>query len=757
MMEKLPRIRPIQQIHCEDLFLTQPFMAVAERFAHLPGTVLLMSGGDLDCAGYHILGIHPWLDFSGRHQNLNLRMSGREYALNQDPFSLLKEILGAFRLSPGISPRDPPMQCGLMGYLAYDLKDCIEDLPRTSVDRSGLPHIQLYGHSIVLVHDKVKNTTKLFLPEFEGDEEGLIAQRLAGFLSAINADFHPPDFPEKGAGKPESNFRKETYLETLIKIIEYIAAGDVYQVNLSQKFSADFSGNPFALFKSYYEANPAPFFAYIHAGDHQIISTSPERFLIQNGRQIETRPIKGTRPRGKTPDEDLRLQEELSNSQKDDAELSMIVDLQRNDIGKVCQGGSVHVAEHKRVEAYQNVYHLVSVVKGTLAPRYDSTDVIRATFPGGSITGCPKIRAMEIIDELEPDRRHVYTGSIGYISFHDTMDLSIAIRTAVIHNGKLSFSVGGGIVFDSDPEEEYQETLHKGRTLMSAFTDSEKPNPRRPETMWFNGRMVPAQSAAVPVWDPGFQYGFGFFETIRADHGKIRDLPNHLQRFNQTWKTLFTDPEPDLTWEVILAKVLEENGLDKGSAALKIMATKGTQDIAPYNHSLIVSARPYVHRLEGKKDQGIHLVTYPHPRQSPLAAHKTLNYLYYHLAGKWAVQKGMDEALILNSDGTLSETNTASLILIRHNSAILPKSTHVLPGTMQKCVTDILEQWNYEIALEPLLPEQMFSFDEILLTNALMGAVPALSIDGKSLSPPSDLWKRINRVLFEDGPYRFSR
>jgi para-aminobenzoate synthetase component 1 len=260
--------------------------------------------------------------------------------------------------------------------------------------------------------------------------------------------------------------------------------------------------------------------------------------------------------------------------------------------------------------------------------------------------------------------------------------------------------------------------------------------------------MVPARTAAIPVSDLGFQYGFGFFETLRADHGKIHHLSDHIQRFNQAWKVLFTDPEPDLTWEVILAQVLEENGLDRQTAALKIMVTKGSRHIAPYDHCLVVTARPYVHRLAWKKESGLHLATYPWPRHTPLADHKTLNYLYYFLAGQWAAQNGGDEALILNTDGTLSETNTASLILISHKTAILPRSAHVLPGTMQKTVADLLGNQGYGIGHEPLMPDRIFSFDEILLTNALMGAVPVLGIDGKRLPPPSGLWRGINRALF---------
>jgi para-aminobenzoate synthetase component I len=501
------------------------------------------------------------------------------------------------------------------------------------------------------------------------------------------------------------------------------------------------------LFKTYYDLNPAPFYAYINAKDHQVISTSPERFILRNQDRIETRPIKGTRPRGKTPEEDERLQKELFNSRKDDAELSMIVDLLRNDIGKVCVGGSVRVKEHKRLEAYRNVYHLVSVVEGELDEKYDSVDVVRATFPGGSITGCPKIRSMEIIDEMEMHTRHIYTGSIGYISFHGTMDLSIAIRTATVHNGKMTFSVGGGIVYDSDPEDEFDETLHKGQTLMSVF-GGKNSSPEQPEKAWINGAVVPLAQAVIPVSHPGFQYGFGFFETIRAVNGKPKNLANHLERFDTTWKHLFSDTPPDLTWDEIIREVLIQNRLEDTVAAVKVMAAKGTREKPPLDNTLIVTARPYTHRLEGKKEPGINLVTYPHPRQTPLAGHKTLNYLFYYLAGKWATEQGGDEALVLNPDGILSETNTASLILVKGKAVIRPESPHVLPGTMEKKVCDILSEMGYAITTQPVFPKDLFSFDTVLMTNALIGAVPVLSLDGKGFSPPATLWRDISlRVL----------
>ena len=742
MNEILPKIK---KIHSESIRLEKPFEDVAQRFAHIPGTVVLLSGGDLDCARYHILGTKPWLGLSGRHHDIILTSVTQTRYENANPFDILDKLIRTHRLADeaGLSEMSYfPMASGFMGYLSYDLKDCLEVLPRTSVDRSGLPHIQLYAPSIIVVHDKIENTTRLFITELEGIPD-YSATKLKNFFHATR---HTPLFSEEDkiiTGPLKSNFKQDHYMRTIQKIIEYIKSGHVYQVNMSQRFEADFQGNPYRLFKRYFQLNPAPFFAYINADDHHIVSTSPERFLVQHNREVETRPIKGTRPRGKTEEEDRRLRDKLYNSKKDDAELSMIVDLMRNDIGRICTGGSVYVAEHKRVEVYQNVYHLVSVVKGTLADPNNSVDLIRATFPGGSITGCPKIRSMEIIDELEPDRRHVYTGSIGYISFHDTMDLSIAIRTATIFNEKLAFSVGGGIVFDSDPQKEFEETLHKGQTLMSAFQTSDE-RCQTTEMVWLNGMLIPAHTAGIPVRDLGIQYGFGFFETIRAENGKALNLPGHVKRFEHTWAQLFKDLIPDLTWDVIIQQVLEANSLDCQTAAVKIMATKGNRDTAPYNHSLVVTARPYTHRLAGRTEPGLHLITYPFPRQTPLADHKTLNYLYYHMAGQWAKECGKDEAVILNPDNSVSETNTASFICIHQKLAILPESKAVLPGTMQNAVLNVLEQWGYEVRHKPLHIEDLFSFEDVLVTNALMGAVPVLSIDGKALPVPSDLWQRIN-------------
>jgi para-aminobenzoate synthetase component 1 len=741
-MDNLPEI-PVELIglYTTEIELPGSFLQTAEKFSGMPGTVILMSGGTLDCARYHILAANPWLSLRGYGRNMRIKTNGQDVRFDADPFHTMRMLLRKFRQDLPDSP--VPAGAGLFGYLAYDLKDHLENLPRTSVDDTGLPQICLFAPSIILVHEKNTRKTTLCIPERIEKGRETIHQDRSKFHKILAQT--PPDDPGFYCNTDSfrSNFTQESYMASIQKIREYIASGHVYQVNMSQRFMMDFSGSAFGLFKSLYKSNPAPFFSYIEAEDHQIVSTSPERFIQQSGYRVETRPIKGTRPRGSTPEEDEKLGIELAESRKDDAELSMIVDLLRNDIGKVCAGGSVRVSQHKRLEAYENVFHLVSVVEGELLPGKDSVDLIMATFPGGSITGCPKIRSMEIIDELEPSRRHIYTGSIGYISFHDTMDLSIAIRTATIIRNRIIFSAGGGIVYDSDPIDEYEETLHKGKTLMETLKGKGLSSNKRVFS-WINGALLPIEEAKIPVTDQGLQYGYGLFETIRVENGIPDYLKEHLDRFNNSWEALMDSPPPDLTWDEIIRQVICANKLEEQTAAVKIMATFGSFEEPSCGHSFIVTARSYTHRLSGKSEAGLHLVTYPEPRQTPLANHKTLNYLYYHLAGKWAKQNRADEALILNPDGTVSETNTASLLVINKNTVIIPVSLAVLPGIMVKAVTRHLQQSGFEIKPQKILPENLFSADHVWITNSLMGTVPVLSLDGKSLAHPTDLWQKVN-------------
>jgi para-aminobenzoate synthetase component 1 len=433
--------------------LADLFTAVRQR----PYAMLLLSGGELDCAGYSLMGWDPFLVLRGKGRRVRMQQDGNRREYDGNPFDVLEDLLGALEM-PGDPPL-APLAAGGLGFLAYDLKNHLERLPTTALDDLHLPEMVFAFPRRLLVHDR--RAGRYWQVEVTYEAAG--GRRLA----PEDGELWPPATPvgPYRVGKPRSNFTREAYLQALTRIREYIRQGDVYQVNLTQRFSFPLSGEPYYLFQRLFHLNPAPFYAFLHCADFQVLSTSMERFLYRRGDYLETRPIKGTRPRGATPAADAVLRQELAASLKDDAELSMIVDLLRNDLGKVCLPRTVKVKEHKRLEAYQNVYHLVSIVSGQVKPECGAVAILRATFPGGSITGCPKIRAMEIIDELEPHVRHVYCGAIGYLGFHRNLDLNVAIRTAIISRGQGHFAVGGGVVYDSREEDEYEETLHKGRTL----------------------------------------------------------------------------------------------------------------------------------------------------------------------------------------------------------------------------------------------------------------------------------------------------
>jgi len=369
----------------------------------------------------------------------------------------------------------PPFQGGIAGYVGYDWGAELERVRRPPADRltPQLPDVALALYDWVIAWDHLEAKAWLIAT---GSGEGATARtawardRLAAAPPALRD--HPAPSPEP----PQSNFARAEFEAAVSRIREYIAAGDVYQVNLSQRFHAPFAGSALALYRRLRARNPAPFGAYLEFADAQVASISPERFLRLEAttRAAEARPIKGTRPRGTTPANNDSLARELLESEKDHAENVMIVDLLRNDVGKVCRPGSVRVPRLFALESHPTVHHLVSTVTGQLADGADAFDLLRAAFPGGSVTGAPKIRAMQIIAELERTPRGLYCGAIGYVSATGAMDFNIPIRTIVLQGGSATFHAGAGIVWDSEPVAEYEETLAKARTMIEALT-----SPRR--------------------------------------------------------------------------------------------------------------------------------------------------------------------------------------------------------------------------------------------------------------------------------------
>ena len=388
---------------------------------------------------------------------------------DENPLDYLQEELNKYKC---INNTQLPFIGGAVGYLSYDLGNYIENLPRSAKDDLNVYDLYFGLYNYVIVIDHIEEKTYIATPDIDIEKERIILEEVEARI--INANENGVDsicYEEREVEpvKLKSNFTKEQFEKSVQKVKDYIRSGDIYQANLTQRFNGKTVLSSYELYRDLRNISPAPFGAYLNFEGFNILSNSPERFIKCIDRRIETRPIKGTRPRGKTKEEDLKLQEELRSSEKDRAELLMIVDLERNDIGRISKVGTVKVPELFVIEPYANVNHLVATVTGEVEDGKDSIDVIKATFPGGSITGAPKIRSMEIIDELEPTQRNVYTGSIGYIGFNGDMDLNIAIRTIIKKDKDVYFQVGGGITWGSNPSDEYQETLDKAKSIMKAL------------------------------------------------------------------------------------------------------------------------------------------------------------------------------------------------------------------------------------------------------------------------------------------------
>ncbi len=392
-----------------------------------------------------------------------------------DPWQVLREELAHHRSAavPGL----PPFQGGAIGYLGYELAGHLEDVPCPPADPDDFPDMQMMLCDLVVAIDHDARRALVVSsghPESDPDARRRRAQHrldqaVARLAGAVALD--PPPVPS-GVPRIAPDVPRKAYERSVRRVIDYILAGDIFQANISQRFVAELPAGlgPLDLFRRLQAGNPAPFSAYLTLGEVVIASSSPERFLRLDGDRVETRPIKGTRPRGATPAEDDALAAELAASEKDRAENVMIVDLLRNDLSRVCRDGSVEVPELCAVQRFATVMHLVSTVTGRLRAGLGAVDLLAACFPGGSITGAPKIRAMEIIAEIEATRRGPYCGAIGYIGFDGALDTSVVIRTFAIRGRRVTFQAGGGVVADSDPAGEYEETLAKARALIAALS-----------------------------------------------------------------------------------------------------------------------------------------------------------------------------------------------------------------------------------------------------------------------------------------------
>jgi para-aminobenzoate synthetase component 1 len=426
-----------------------------ERIARRPWAVFLDSGWP-SCPGgrFDILSAEPLLTLTTRGPTTEIREGPKRRETRADPFQALQQALGP----PRAGIEGLPFSGGAIGYFGYDLARRLERLPATAADDTGLPEMAVGVYSWALVVDHL--AARSWLVGRDPDE-------LKRRREVLLTDPQPrPECRFRVLGPPRPHLTRRRYAEAFARIQGYIHAGDCYQVNLAQRFSALAEGDPWWAYRRLRRLNPAPYSAYLATPGACVLSCSPERFLRVRDGRVQTRPIKGTRPRDPDPGEDRRRAAALAASPKDRAENVMIVDLLRNDLGKVCEVGSIHVPELFAVESFARVHHLVSTVAGRLDTGRTALDLLRACFPGGSITGAPKLRAMEIIEELEGVRRGVYCGAIGYLGDDGAMDTNIAIRTLIYSPGKTHFWAGGGIVRDSDPEQEYRESLDKAGVFL---------------------------------------------------------------------------------------------------------------------------------------------------------------------------------------------------------------------------------------------------------------------------------------------------
>ncbi|SHJ71522.1 aminodeoxychorismate synthase component I [Parasporobacterium paucivorans] len=407
---------------------------------------------------FSIIGIHPYLTVINS-EKLHVDGEASEMTFEEYMRVYLKENYEE-------NTTDLPLVSGAIGYLSYDYGRELENVETVHQNTTDMPScfFAFYDDFIIENH---KNKEVYLVANGKLIDSGDAIRNMEKMLTELESE-EEESLPGQIEVRP--NFEKQEYLKAIDRMIQYIIEGDIYIANLTQRLEIRSRKQPYEAFRKLRRINPSPFGAYMNYGDFQIVCASPERFIRMKNGHIETRPIKGTRKKGSTPEEDAALKEELQNSEKDKSELLMIVDLERNDLNKVCKEGSVKVTELFTVEEYATVYHLVSNIVGEIQEGLNAVDLITAAFPGGSITGAPKKRAIEIIDELENGRRDLYTGSLGYISMDGSCDLNIVIRTALYKDGVYSLGVGGGITYESELEFEYEETLQKAKAILDALS-----------------------------------------------------------------------------------------------------------------------------------------------------------------------------------------------------------------------------------------------------------------------------------------------
>jgi anthranilate synthase component 1 len=434
---------------------------------------------------YSIIGLKPdiiWRCRDGKAEiNLSSRADPDKFAPDKDadaPLKSLKRWIAEVQMT--LPPELPPMAVGLFGYLGYDIVRQMERLPSPPLDVLKLPDAILLRPTVTAIFDNIRDEITVVTPVWPDAKldaraaYARAAERLQDTIADLERGGQPAPAANTGAGMgaTESNTSHADYLAMVEKAKEYIRAGDIFQVVPSQRFRRKFGLPAFSLYRALRRLNPSPFLYFLNFPGVAIVGSSPEILVRLRDGKVTIRPIAGTRPRGKTPEEDKRLADELMADEKERAEHLMLLDLGRNDVGRVVETGTVTVTDQFFIERYSHVMHLVSNVEGKIRPGFDAVDALIAGFPAGTLSGAPKVRAMEIIDELEKEKRGVYAGAVGYFAANGTMDTCIVLRTAVVKDGVMYVQAGGGVVADSNPEAEFQETVSKAKALMAAADEA---------------------------------------------------------------------------------------------------------------------------------------------------------------------------------------------------------------------------------------------------------------------------------------------
>jgi anthranilate/para-aminobenzoate synthase component I len=421
---------------------------------------------------YSYIGIDPFMTFKSKNKEITISRRNKSSTLHGNPMEELRKLIDAYK-TPKIENL-PLYQGGAMGYLSYDVVHFIEKLPKTALDDLKLPDsYYIFPRTIFAIDHKKKKLHIIIIAEPNLKSYGDAVKRIKDIVGAIKREKPIKEIIVLGkdeikASDIKSNLSYEEYTKAFKKAKNYVLAGDSFQIKISQRLETKINSDSFKIYRHLRKINPSPYAAYLNFNGVKLVSCSPEHLLKVDNEIVLTRPIAGTYPRGKNKSEDKKLQKKFFSDEKELAEHTMLIDLERNDLGRVCEYGSIKVDELMTLEKYSHVMHIVSNITGTLRKDKDCFDAIYAAFPGGTITGCPKVRTMEIIDELEPATRGPYTGSIGFITFNKDLDFNIIIRTLIIKGNRGYVQVGGGIVSDSNLKTEYFETLHKGMALLEA-------------------------------------------------------------------------------------------------------------------------------------------------------------------------------------------------------------------------------------------------------------------------------------------------